>query len=243
MIIVIGAGLAGLSAAIHLAQRGLPVTLCEAHPRFLGGRTRQREPYSFSWNGERHVHTLDHGQHCMWFQYWNMRALLDRVGILATSARHCDTTCYVIDHGEVVHRTTPFDVNPDRVPPTLAHFLLHLGQATRPPGMRARDWIALLSAWPKLLSAFAFEHGADYGAWDNLSISEFFAWVGLPEQSAMVFKSLCKASTFHPHTEISASWGLSMMESTMLSHPSDHKMWCFRGNLGTHLIDLSLIHI
>jgi len=48
-VVVLGAGLAGLTAAIHLAERGVDVVLCEAHPTFLGGRTRAREPYAFRW--------------------------------------------------------------------------------------------------------------------------------------------------------------------------------------------------
>jgi isorenieratene synthase len=242
MIVVVGGGLSGLSAAIHLAERGLPVTLCEAHPRYLGGRTRGRDAYSFSWDGREHVHSLDHGQHCVWFQYWNMRHLLARLGLFEASMRPCETTCYVIDDGERVHRPTPFDVSPERIPPSLLHFLVHLAEATRSPALRKRDAVKLLLATPQLLTAFSFDHTRDYEDWDHLSIAEFFAWVGLPEASAAVFKSLCKASTFHPHTEISASWGLSMMESTMLGHPSDHKMWCFRGNLGTHLMDPLAAH-
>src|SRR5205085_2778564 len=99
--------LAGLTAAIHLAERGEPVVLCEAHPDFLGGRTRARAPYSFSWAGAQHTHSFDHGQHCMWAQYWNMRALLDRLGISARSVRHCETTRYLVDDGKTVHRLSP----------------------------------------------------------------------------------------------------------------------------------------
>ena len=64
-----------------------------------------------------------------------------------------------------------------------------------------------------------------------------FAWIGLPPQMEQIFKSMCKASTFHSHTEISASWGLSMMATTMIGHADDHKMSCFRGDLGSQLID------
>jgi isorenieratene synthase len=237
MVIVLGAGLAGLSAALHLAERGIPVTLCERHPRYLGGRTQQRDPYRFEHAGTEYEHSLDHGQHCMWFQYNNMRALMTRLGILETATRACEYTCYVVDDGEDVQRLTPFDVHPDRVPPTLAHFFVHLGDATRARGWGVADSVRFMRAVPRLLATYGFSHDQHYDDWDGFSVAELFAWIGLPAQLDMILKSLCKASTFHPHTEISASWALSMMESTMIAHPADHKMWCFRGNLGTHLID------
>ena len=235
-VVVVGAGLAGLTAAIHLAEGGQEVVLCEAHPQFLGGRTRAREPYRFEWNGE-HVHSFDHGQHCMWTQYWNMRALLQRLGIYAMSVRPCATTRYLVDDGDTVHRLAPFDVDPANAPATLLHFFAHLAAAMRVPGWRLADTARLATALPKLFATWAFDHERSYEAWDRMSVHEMFAWIGLPPQMDQMFKSMCKASTFHPHTEISASWGLSMMATTMIGHPEDHKMSCFRGELGTHLID------
>lgn len=234
---MVGAGLAGLTAAIHLAERGLEVTLCESHPDFLGGRTRAREPYRFRWRGAEHEQSFDHGQHCMWAQYWNMRALLERLGMFERAVRPCEQTRYLFDDGDVVHRLAPFNVNPADPQPTMLHFLLHMASAMRVPGWSQGDSLRLLRALPRLTSTLAFAHGRHYDAWDRMSVEEMFAWIGLPSQMEQVFKSMCKASTFHAHSEISASWGLSMMQSTMVGHPDDHKMWCFRGNLGTHLID------
>lgn len=235
-ILVVGAGLAGLTAAIHLAERGLDVVLVEAHPEFLGGRTRGRSPYRFAWNGVTHEHSFDHGQHCLWAQYWNMRALLARLG-LDRNVRSCETTRYLVDDGTTVHRLQPFDVDPGRPPRSLIHFLAHLAKATRVPGWTAADTARLATALPRLAVAWSFDHGTAYDAWDRLSVHEMFAWIGLPPQMEQIFKSMCKASTFHPHTEISASWGLSMMATTMIGHATDHKMSCFRGDLASHLID------
>jgi hypothetical protein len=237
MIVVVGAGLAGLTAAIHLAERGLDVMLCESHPKFLGGRTRPREPYSFRWRNEGHTQSFDHGQHCMWTQYWNMRALLSRLGILRNAVRPCDTTRYLFDDGSAVHRLAPFNVNPADRHASLLHFMAHMARATRVPGWTLADSFRLARALPKFATLWSFAHDRHYDAWDRLSVNELFAWLRLPRQMENVFKSMCKASTFHAHSEISASWGLSMVQSTMIGHPDDHKMWCFRGNLGTHLID------
>ncbi len=235
-IVVVGAGLAGLTAAIHLAERGLDVVLLEAHPEFLGGRTRGRRPYRFTWNGVEHEHSFDHGQHCLWAQYWNMRTLLARLG-LDGNVRSCETTRYLVDDGALVHRLQPFDVDPARPPRSLLHFLMHLAAATRVPGWSTIDTAQLATALPRLAATWAFDHGAEYDAWDQMSVCEMFAWIGLPPQMEQIFKSMCKASTFHSHTEISASWGLSMMATTMIGHATDHKMSCFRGDLGSHLID------
>ena len=236
-IVVVGAGLAGLTTAIHLAERGLPVVLCESHPTFLGGRTRARRPSRFRHQGRAYTQSFDHGQHCMWTQYWNMRALLDRLGILAHAVRPCESARYLFDDGTLVHRLAPLNINPNDKHPTLLHFLAHMARATRVPGWKQADLLRLAAALPRLAAAWSFAHAQHYDAWDRLSIDEMFAWIGLPAHLEQVFKGMCKASTFHSHSEISASWGLSMIESTMLGHPDDHKMWCFRGNLGTHLVD------
>lgn len=66
---VIGAGWAGLAAAVHLAAHGVPVTVFES-AREPGGRAR-----SFT----RHGVELDNGQHILLGAYHETLALLDRV--------------------------------------------------------------------------------------------------------------------------------------------------------------------
>ena len=71
-IAVIGAGLAGLSAAVELSLQGIPVTVFEQRPR-AGGRA-----YSFvdAESGE----TVDNGQHAMIGGYAATLRLLDLIG-------------------------------------------------------------------------------------------------------------------------------------------------------------------
>lgn len=68
---VVGGGLAGVSAAIELADRGWDVTMLESRPR-LGGAT-----YSFNRDGL----TVDTGQHVSLRCYQTYRALLRRLGV------------------------------------------------------------------------------------------------------------------------------------------------------------------
>jgi squalene-associated FAD-dependent desaturase len=75
-VVVVGGGLAGLSAAIACADKGARVSLFEARPR-LGGAT-----WSFERNGLR----FDNGQHVFLRCCTAYRALLDRLGTSALAS-------------------------------------------------------------------------------------------------------------------------------------------------------------
>jgi isorenieratene synthase len=70
---VVGGGVAGLAAAVGLAERGVTVTLLEQHDQ-LGGRVR-------AWPVEHPdgPATMSRGFHAFFRQYYNLRALLQRV--------------------------------------------------------------------------------------------------------------------------------------------------------------------
>jgi len=73
-VIIIGGGVAGLSAALHLAERGLHPLVLEADEKFLGGRLAGGENVQV---GE-HSFRLEHGMHGIWSQYRNFQAMLAR---------------------------------------------------------------------------------------------------------------------------------------------------------------------
>jgi carotenoid phi-ring synthase / carotenoid chi-ring synthase len=73
-VIVAGAGLAGLTAAMHLAERGLRVLVLEADPSYPGGRISAKDPVEidgWTFPGE-------HGVHGFWSGYLNIQAMLTR---------------------------------------------------------------------------------------------------------------------------------------------------------------------
>jgi isorenieratene synthase len=72
--VIIGGGMAGLTAALHLAERGLKPLILEADPQFVGGRLAGK--------GEIEVNgwhfPLEHGVHGIWSPYRNLQAMLAR---------------------------------------------------------------------------------------------------------------------------------------------------------------------
>jgi squalene-associated FAD-dependent desaturase len=70
-VVVVGGGLAGIAAAIDLADAGLPVTLLESRP-WLGGAT---------WSFGRRGLTIDNGQHIFLRCFTEYRDLLDRLDV------------------------------------------------------------------------------------------------------------------------------------------------------------------
>ena len=71
-VLVAGGGIAGIAAAVGLAERGVPVVLVEPQPQ-LGGRVR-------AWpvtHGDDQV-TMSRGFHAFFRQYYNLRSLLRR---------------------------------------------------------------------------------------------------------------------------------------------------------------------
>ncbi|MBX0330302.1 FAD-dependent oxidoreductase [Oscillochloris sp. ZM17-4] len=80
--IVIGGGLAGLTAALSLAEAGARPLLLEADAR-LGGRLAGGDTVSLEHGGRSWRFTAEHGIHGLWGQYHNLRATLARHGIAA----------------------------------------------------------------------------------------------------------------------------------------------------------------
>lgn len=77
-VVVIGAGLAGLVAAAHLCERGIPVIVLEASSLWAGGRLCGGDDDQFEYDGRRWSFKPDHGVHAVWGNYVNFREVLKR---------------------------------------------------------------------------------------------------------------------------------------------------------------------
>jgi carotenoid phi-ring synthase / carotenoid chi-ring synthase len=82
-VVIIGGGLAGLTAALHLAARGLTPLLLDADQRWIGGRLAGGDAEIIEHGGRAWAFPSEHGIHALWGGYHNMRATLERFVPLA----------------------------------------------------------------------------------------------------------------------------------------------------------------
>ncbi len=76
--LIIGGGVAGLMAALHLAERGLEPLLLEADPEWIGGRLKDSASVEIEHQGQRWQFPGEHGVHGIWSPYRNFQATLGR---------------------------------------------------------------------------------------------------------------------------------------------------------------------
>jgi carotenoid phi-ring synthase / carotenoid chi-ring synthase len=81
-VVILGAGVAGLTAALHLAERGLQPLLIEADPGAVGGRLKDGPEVVLDQAGRQWRFPSEHGVHGIWAPYVNLRGLLARHGLL-----------------------------------------------------------------------------------------------------------------------------------------------------------------
>lgn len=77
-VVIVGAGIAGLTAAAHLAERGVEPLVFEADRLWPGGRLAGGDPDSFAYLGRSWSFSSEHGVHAVWGGYENLRATLAR---------------------------------------------------------------------------------------------------------------------------------------------------------------------
>ena len=150
--IIIGAGIAGLSAALHLAERGLKPLVLEADPQTLGGRLSSKEEVTVNgWPFQ-----LEHGVHGIWSSYRNLQAML---------ARHNLRPVFVPSQEELWIYRDSSAVRSVPVGSAIRHSIfpapLHYLQLFLRPSflftIDARDWLKLLDAWAILIMTLGID--------------------------------------------------------------------------------------
>jgi isorenieratene synthase len=147
--LVIGGGLAGLTAALHLAERGLAPLVLEADPRYPGGRMAGGDTVTLEHGGRAWSFRGEHGVHGVWSPYRNLQAMLARHGLRPAFVPSQEED-WIYKRGDVVHRAGLGSAIRESWIPAPFHYL-NLFLRPRFLGMLGPgDWLSLFlvgTAW------------------------------------------------------------------------------------------------
>ena len=150
-VIIIGAGVAGLSAALHLAERGLKPLVLEADSR-VGGRLSGGEQITV--NGT--TFRLEHGVHGIWSPYRNFNAMLARHNLRPVFVPAEDETWIYRHRGQTRLAHIGKRIRRSFIPAPFHYINLFLSPRFLAM-LDIRDWFHLFSVWGGLVFALGVD--------------------------------------------------------------------------------------
>jgi 15-cis-phytoene desaturase len=196
-VVVIGGGLAGLTCAVELAERGLRVAVLERDAN-LGGRAQ-------SWIDATTGDPVHIGPHILLSAYPNMRSLLRRLGT-EERVRWLDDAFI-----HLVEGTNRYPIRSDaRLPPPL-HFLPSFREA---PGLSPRDLLSnARAAWATLRA-----REDELAALDDETALVWLRRMGVTERAIRRSWSFIVMSILNVPVELCSAGALVRFFREMLSH-------------------------
>ena len=200
--VVVGAGVAGVSAAVVLAERGVRVTLLESAPT-LGGRLGAW-PHTLP-DGTEQV--VEHGFHAFFRHYYTWRAVLRRIDPELGFLRP-------VDGYPVISRSWPPE---DLTGLPAAPPLNLLALFARSPSLGLRD---LLGSDRKLATQLlAYDPERTTARFDEVPAAEFLAALRMSDRAqAMLFEAFARSFFARP-AELSAGELIAMFHYYFLGNP------------------------
>src|ERR1700752_4050944 len=139
--IIIGGGVAGMTAAVHLAERGLKPLILEADDR-VGGRFSGKEDILINdWRFPN-----EHGVHGIWSSYVNFRSMLKQHAILPNLIPAREEQ-WIYRTGNFVGRAPIGSAIRNSLIPAPFHYLQLFLLPQFLWMLDIRDWASLLSIW------------------------------------------------------------------------------------------------
>ncbi len=177
---VVGGGLAGVSAAIYLAERNFDVTIFE-RDSFLGGKVG-----SWSVNFKDGYQTnVEHGFHAFFRQYYNLRNLLKKI----------DAHKYLIPIDDYLIMTKDLgNYSFKEIKTTPVENILSMKKA----GIYSFIDIIKNPKFSRLISLLNYNKETTYKKFDHISFKEFAADVKLPKQMKLMFTTFSRAFFAEP---------------------------------------------
>lgn len=172
-VIVVGGGLAGLTATLALAEAGARPLLLEAAPHF-GGRVAGAATVRLEHAGTSWQFPAEHGIHGIWGQYRNLRALLARLGLLDTLVSAEREDWLHGENGRVLRAEAGSAVRRGPFPAPL-HYLALLFRPRFLAMLTLRDLIGLPRVVGSLYLALAYDPLCEATSLGERSLAELFA--------------------------------------------------------------------
>jgi carotenoid phi-ring synthase / carotenoid chi-ring synthase len=197
-VVVAGGGVAGIAAAVGLAERGVPVIMIEPHDQ-LGGRVR-------SWavaHGNDQL-TMSRGFHAFFRQYYNLRALLRRVDPDLQSLVGVQDYPLISADGH----TDSFAKIPRTPPLNMATFVM------QSPSFPLRDLAAVNV--PAALELLHVDFPATFSRYDGESASDFLDRLHFPPTARHLALEVFSRSFFAHPDDFSAGELVAMFHAYFL---------------------------
>jgi isorenieratene synthase len=199
---VVGGGIAGLAAAVVLAERGVRVILVEREG-FLGGRAG-------SWAdalGDGTPFEMERGFHAFFRQYYNLAALLRRVDPALDALVPAGDYPILAAGG----RTQSFRDLPRRAPWNVAAL------TWRSPHLGWRDLLRV--GGRTALEMLRFDSARTYARWDRVPASRYLDALRFPPEARQMLFEVFAHSFFNREEEMSAAELLMMFHFYFVGNP------------------------
>lgn len=218
---VIGGGIAGLIAAVHLAERGLSPVLIEADTQWVGGRLRDGVGVEFVQDGRRWRFPGEHGVHGIWANYANLKATLERLDILPTLVPACEET-WIFGQGDRVRRAPIGSAIRGGPLPAPFHYLACFLRPTFLNMLTLRDIVVLPRVLMTLFVAMGIDPLAERSSLSGTSLADLTqSW---SPRLRSLFTGLARSGlSAHPDEVPASGWIAFVRFYTLLRRDS----WCF----------------
>ncbi len=218
-VIIIGGGLAGLTAALHLAERGLTPLVLEADQLWAGGRLSGGDPETFEYGGRTWDFPTEHGMHALWGGYVNMRATLERfldIELVASPGE-----MWINRWGREVRRVEAGSAVRSRWLPAPFHYLQLLFRPRFWTTITPLDFLSLPGFLVSVLLTVGFDPLRERRPLDGLMMDEYFR--GWTPNLKATFIGLGKNLLAAPAEEISLTGFIAAIRFfTMLNREAWH---------------------
>ena len=149
--VIIGGGVAGLPAALHLAERGLKPLILEADER-VGGRLSGKEENNI--NGWKFPN--EHGVHGIWSSYLNFKFMLRKHGLIDQLIPATDEQ-WIYRHHNFIGRANIGSMIRNSILPAPLHYITLLFHPKFMWMLSPSDWASLFHVWGTLLMSIGID--------------------------------------------------------------------------------------